>query len=639
MIKVIKTFALVLVSMKCSSSMFIDCVHAQTLPASGRIAYHNYSQYDIVPGNPNGPTSLDGQVRLYDFAEDAVSTVPIIDKHVRHAINPNFSADGSKIVFMGLPRGPSYGSNWPSFLDIFEYDFQNGTLRNLSNASQLNPSIDEDPIFGPNDETVIFKRDRDDLWSIDLATMQPSKLFNSPVEVSGPKISPSGHEIAYWANGGASANVFRRQFLPGGGVGPALAVADVPSVQEYYPSYLTDTLLAYSRWPNSSTFDDEIYIYDTVTSQSAKAAFSLTGTADESDAFRVIGSTTVGFSSTRFGGKGGYDMYVGDPVTGATTYLQVASTSKEDLGGSFHTSTVGIATGLLLLDETFTEPAANQSAFESAYGASFASEFDNTNVAVVGGRLELATTTGFGEASVTAHSFVSPDAGIVIIADIGADSSNGDFNVGIVLDDTPIVFHPGYETVPGAFRIGTGSNLDMGFVPANGVLHHWEIEVSPVGQVSISITDGSDPNNTYSTSYADASLADGFSVGLHREGGAGSAAHAGLFDNFMIALQPGNDSADFDGNGSVDGQDFLAWQQGFGIAGSAVHSDGDANTDYSVNGLDLAIWESTYGFHASAVIAVIPEPNCFLLLASGVCLLVSGQRQGFVFCMALRPGH
>ncbi len=55
------------------------------------------------------------------------------------------------------------------------------------------------------------------------------------------------------------------------------------------------------------------------------------------------------------------------------------------------------------------------------------------------------------------------------------------------------------------------------------------------------------------------------------------------------------DSADFDGDGGIDGQDFLLWQRGFGLL-SAAKGDGDADNNVTVNELDLAIWESQYGY-------------------------------------------
>lgn len=75
-------------------------------------------------------------------------------------------------------------------------------------------------------------------------------------------------------------------------------------------------------------------------------------------------------------------------------------------------------------------------------------------------------------------------------------------------------------------------------------------------------------------------------------------------------------NADFDGDGDVDGKDFLTWQRGFGTAGVATLSDGDANDDKDVNGIDLEIWQDQYGTDAplSATAFAVPEPGSLSLL-------------------------
>jgi hypothetical protein len=57
---------------------------------------------------------------------------------------------------------------------------------------------------------------------------------------------------------------------------------------------------------------------------------------------------------------------------------------------------------------------------------------------------------------------------------------------------------------------------------------------------------------------------------------------------------PEPDSADFDGDGDVDGRDFLLWQRGFGTTTNAEKTDGDADNDGDVNGDDLVIWQDQY---------------------------------------------
>ena len=50
--------------------------------------------------------------------------------------------------------------------------------------------------------------------------------------------------------------------------------------------------------------------------------------------------------------------------------------------------------------------------------------------------------------------------------------------------------------------------------------------------------------------------------------------------------------ADFNGDGRVDGLDFLLWQAGYGKAGG--HAQGDADGDGQVKGADFLIWQAAY---------------------------------------------
>jgi hypothetical protein len=90
--------------------------------------------------------------------------------------------------------------------------------------------------------------------------------------------------------------------------------------------------------------------------------------------------------------------------------------------------------------------------------------------------------------------------------------------------------------------------------------------------------------------------------------------------------------ADFDGDGDVDGRDFLAWQRGFGITNGALPEQGDANGDGAVNAADLEFWQSQYGAEPISALHLppsalnsIPEPSTGLLI-SFVVLLTSCTR-------------
>jgi len=87
-------------------------------------------------------------------------------------------------------------------------------------------------------------------------------------------------------------------------------------------------------------------------------------------------------------------------------------------------------------------------------------------------------------------------------------------------------------------------------------------------------------------------------------------------------------SADFDGDGDVDGIDFLAWQSGVGKLLNASHSEGDADGDGDVDRTDLAIFESEYGLSALAASLVgVPEPGSMSLVALLALTLAMRRRR------------
>jgi hypothetical protein len=61
-------------------------------------------------------------------------------------------------------------------------------------------------------------------------------------------------------------------------------------------------------------------------------------------------------------------------------------------------------------------------------------------------------------------------------------------------------------------------------------------------------------------------------------------------------LRPSGITTDFDGNGVVDGNDFLVWQRGLGSSGAqASQGAGNADGDADVDAIDLAILQAAFG--------------------------------------------
>jgi pectate lyase len=72
------------------------------------------------------------------------------------------------------------------------------------------------------------------------------------------------------------------------------------------------------------------------------------------------------------------------------------------------------------------------------------------------------------------------------------------------------------------------------------------------------------------------------------------------------------EDADFDGDGDVDGRDFLIWQRGFGLTEQENNSLGDANGNEG----DLAIWQTQYAepVELDVTQTAVPEPSSLVII-------------------------
>ena len=74
-------------------------------------------------------------------------------------------------------------------------------------------------------------------------------------------------------------------------------------------------------------------------------------------------------------------------------------------------------------------------------------------------------------------------------------------------------------------------------------------------------------------------------------------------------------AADFNKDGNVDGDDFLAWQSGFGALAGATQEEGDADDDGDVDGDDFLTWQQQFGGNSGGTGSTVPEPatSCICL--------------------------
>jgi hypothetical protein len=90
------------------------------------------------------------------------------------------------------------------------------------------------------------------------------------------------------------------------------------------------------------------------------------------------------------------------------------------------------------------------------------------------------------------------------------------------------------------------------------------------------------------------------------------ASDAALLTNFAgsyaLYQQCAADAADFDGDGDIEGADFLKWQRGLGLTAQTNNFNGDADHNGVVDAVDMNLWRGKFGMPA-----VTPDSVCFKL--------------------------
>lgn len=226
--------------------------------------------------------------------------------------------------------------------------------------------------------------------------------------------------------------------------------------------------------------------------------------------------------------------------------------------------------------------------------------------------VDAANSAG-GEGDFYIHTYRTEGNGI----DTEGEVPNSDTYTGVIETD-PFVLGPNARfdfLIAGGREVFTGDPDAAVLDEANGVT--LEQEVSP-GDWEVIFTSSSSRKNSFWASFWDAGLYEGETVRLRiydtRDGAWGTTA----VDSIVYSITDPNaveENADFDGDGDVDGSDFLAWQTGFG-SGSTL-AQGDANGDGNVDAADFSIWESQFGNISgggSLAGAAVPEPGTLALL-------------------------
>lgn len=288
--------------------------HAEPpLPKDGYLYFHRYSKYE----------AWDGEIWRYDLASGQGE---FVSQHwpIDHAMNVRFDRDGKRMLFMGVEPDQHRSDAWDIFL--WEVDSQHPP----KNLTQGNGLRDEDPQWSPDGKEILFKQ----AGSAAVMDLKTQKIERLMPDVSGEQSMPiylDANRIVYMhgAAGLSSIRMFNRKN------GRSELIVDTHEAEDYFPVPWDARRFLFVRWVSNLNHHDQIYQY-IFASKGEKPLPFCQDSSDYSDP-SPIDQNRVLFSSTRPGGKGGYDLYLGDASDGSVTSIDIegVNSNKEELASVY----------------------------------------------------------------------------------------------------------------------------------------------------------------------------------------------------------------------------------------------------------------------------------------------------------------
>ncbi len=281
---------------------------------AGKMVYHSYSCYSCS----------DSQLFLYNFATDE-RTILSKNWNIINPMNGHFSPDGTKIVFMGISQE---NKSW----DVFIYAL--GSNNQPLNLTAYSSESDEDPKFSPDGSKIIFKQNGI-LKEMDNSGTILRSFTVSNSEASMPYYSSDGNAIIYAANEKNKNDLNIYKYSIATGITQPLSAID--KLEEYYPIVMNADNYLFTRWFSTNNENDQVYLGYFNNTNAVRLPFNESD-SNFSDAFPVD-SRTLLVSSSRAGGKGEYDLYLVDTITGKkwslNLYNAYINSVKNDLGACY----------------------------------------------------------------------------------------------------------------------------------------------------------------------------------------------------------------------------------------------------------------------------------------------------------------
>lgn len=261
---------------------------------------------------------------MVEFAVNSVTEIST-DWEIEHVMNAHFSPDGTQLVFMGDQRGGE--RDW----DVFLWTI--GSSDDPQNLTESWGTRDEDPKFTPAG-TIVCKSNFD-LIEMDTtgAVLGALTSDGAALEQSMPFATSDGSQVIYALGAGENSDLHRMERDGTNDV----VVQGTTGIQEYYPIVRDEETYLFTRWVSDTNVHDQVYLGHWDGTPAEALPFN-DEDSNASDAY-PFGTDAVLVSSTRYGGSGGYDLYVADldsdSMMSLSEWNPLINTPLNELGVAF----------------------------------------------------------------------------------------------------------------------------------------------------------------------------------------------------------------------------------------------------------------------------------------------------------------
>ena len=308
--------------------------------------------YPSTAGTPYNGVTLTGQLIWHSYTTYGFSGVQswmanfntggvyeITPSRVAGAMNYSFNQDGTEVVFMGDDANIT-NSNGTTEWDIWVATVTSTGLTNVTKITPTDNNRNEDPKFSSDGTKIIFKRDLDNIVTIN----------RSDFVVGGPDQTPpqavmlaNSYEssMPYYLNGSNTNFVFTDNASENSTIqydnqGIVTTLYAPAGLHAYYPIALNSTQFYYAQ--SDSAAHDQVYLGDISGDTAVSAAFNLFSYEFADPA--PINANWLAYTSTQPGSVGVYNIWLGEFGTGQTydldKWIPGANQTNSNLGPVFH---------------------------------------------------------------------------------------------------------------------------------------------------------------------------------------------------------------------------------------------------------------------------------------------------------------